>query len=1029
MELLLTKTLIKTKVAFWGYLLIFSILFNQKSYALQVAFQIKGKVTTVTDPNGLPGVNISLKGTTKGTSTDSKGDFSIVVDGPESVLIFSMIGYEAKELRVGNQTAINVVLTESNNDLNEVVVIGYGEAKKSDLTGSVSSIKANEIKQTPIANFVQGLQARASGVQVTQNSGAPGGSISVRIRGNNSISGSSEPLYVIDGFPIAGSDNPIAGGGSGIGSENGNRLSVLSTLNPNDIESIEVLKDASATAIYGTRGANGVVLITTKRGKAGKTKVTYEGYYGSQKINKVMELMNAEQYALYENELLGTNINPDPKSLGVGTDWQGLVFRPAAIQNHQLSVSGGNEKTQYNISLSHFNQDGIIITSNFNRSAVRINLDNVVNNNFKIGTSITYNYAINNGAATSSANDGGAGIVVTALQAAPYLPAFGADGRTAVYDGRFVDVINPLSLAYSIINSNTTRRFLGNIFADWTIAKGLTYKASFGGDLINDSRDAYADKYLRSAAIVNGIGGKGSVYANTYLHESLLNYQKKIGEHDLVFTGVFSTQSQVQQSDAITGSQFPNDLVLNNNLSQAAVVTVSSNKQSWRLDSYTGRINYNFNSKYLLTLTGRMDGSSRFGTNNKYGFFPSVAAAWRVSEEGFMKKQNIISDLKLRFSYGITGNADIPLYNSLARLNSVGNYNFNNQRTIGIAAANISNPDLKWEKSGQADIGIDFGLMNNRIRITADVYRKNTKDLLLSRSVPLSSGFASVFGNFGSVENKGIEMSLNATILNRAVKWEIGGNFSANRNKLTLIDGVRTQILPADGTGTVAAFSNTSILRIGEPIGSFYGYFFDGIYQTGDNIPTGKTAGNIRYLDYNKDGVISAADQDIIGNPNPNFIFGLTNNVKFKNFDLSLFIQGVQGNDIFNAARLRSEGGAGANQYATMLNRWTPTNPSNIYQKASIGQRINQSDIHIEDGSFIRFKNLTLGYTVPSIGKNAILANSRIYVSVNNFITITNYSGYDPEVNTVGQNNLNLGVDNIGYPVARSIIAGVQLNF
>ncbi len=850
----------------------------------------------------------------------------------------------------------------------------------------------------------------------------------MRIRGNNSISGSSEPLYVIDGFPIAGSDNPTATGGSTIGTENGNRLSVLSTLNPNDIESIEVLKDASATAIYGTRGANGVVLISTKRGKAGKTKVSYEGYYGTQKINKVLDLMNAEQYALYENELSGQLLNPDPKSLGVGTNWQNLVFRTAPIQSHQVSISGGNEKTQYNISLSHFNQEGIVITSNFNRSSMRINLDNMVNKNLKIGTNITYNYAINNTAATASSADVAGGGVVLALQASPILSAFDANGRTAVYDGRFADAINPLSLAYSVTNRNTTNRFLGNIFADWTIGKGLTYRASFGSDLISDTRDAYADRYLRPAAIVNGIGGKGTVSSNTFLHESMLNYQKSFGQHGLTFTGVFSTQSQIQASDAITGQQFPNDLVLNNNLGQAAVVTIASDKQKWRLDSYTGRINYNFKSKYLLTLTGRVDGSSRFGLNNKYGFFPSVATAWRVSEESFMKKQNLISDLKVRLSYGFTGNADIPLYNSLARLSSVGNYNFNNTRTIGIATANIANPDLKWEKSAQADLGIDFGIFNNRVLITADVYQKKTNDLLLSRSVPLSSGFASVFGNFGSVENKGIEFSVNANVLTGAVKWDINGNFSANRNKLTLIDGVRNQIIPTNGNG-VAAFANTSILRVGAPIGSFYGYFFDGIYQTGEVLPTGRTPGNIRYLDYNKDGVLSAADQDIIGNPNPDYIFGLTNNLRYKNFDLSLFIQGVQGNDIFNAARLRSEGGAGPNQNITMLNRWTPTNPSNLYPKASAGQRINQSDIHIEDGSFVRFKNFTIGYTLPSIGKKAFLANSRIYLSANNFVTITKYSGYDPEVNTSGQNNLNLGVDNIGNPIAKSFLAGMQINF
>lgn len=514
---------------------------------------------------------------------------------------------------------------------------------------------------------------------MTQNSGAPGGSLSVRIRGNNSISGSSEPLYVIDGFPISGSDNPLGSGGSGFGSDNGNRLSVLSTLNPSDIESIEVLKDASATAIYGTRGANGVVLITTKRGKAGQTRVSYEGYGGVQQVRKTLPLLNASQFAQLENEVTNQNLFPDAAQLGEGTNWQNEIFRKAPIQNHQLSVSGGSEKSQFNISMNYFDQGGIIINSNFKRSSVRINLDNTISKNFKIGTSLTYTYSINNGAVTSTVGDGGpgAGIVLTALTAPPTETPYDAQGRPTLFSGRYVDLNNPVAIASEVINRNTTQRFLGNIFADWTILPGLTYRASFGGDIVGDTRDSYVTRYVRAGSQNNGIGGKGHANSNTLLHESILTYRKQFGNHDLSATGVYSTQGQTQVTDAITGQQFPNDLVLNDNLSQASVISVNSSKQSWRLDSYTGRINYNYKSRYLLTLTARTDGSSRFGVNNKYGFFPSVAGAWRVSEEKFMQNQSVISDLKLRASYGITGNADIPLYNSLARLSSVGNYNFN----------------------------------------------------------------------------------------------------------------------------------------------------------------------------------------------------------------------------------------------------------------------------------------------------------------------------------------------------------------
>ncbi|MCX6216713.1 TonB-dependent receptor [Spirosoma sp.] len=993
---------------------------------------VSGLVTSVESSQGVPGANVMVKNTQQGTTTNANGEFTLAAPAGSLVLIVSSIGYQTQEVPVSGQSKLTIALQPDNRSLNEVIVVGYGTVKKSDLTGSVSSVRAAELKQTPIANFVQGLQARASGVQVTQNSGAPGGSISVRIRGNNSISGSSEPLYVVDGFPIAGGDNPVAGGGSGLGNDNGNRLSVLSTLNPNDIESMEVLKDASATAIYGTRGANGVVLITTKRGKAGKTRVSYDGYYGQQQIRKTLDVMNATQFAQYENEIAGTPLYPNPDQLGKGTDWQSLIFRKAPMQSHQLSVSGGNERSQFALSMNYFDQDGIIINSNFKRGSVRVNLDNTINKNFKIGTSLTYTYSVNNGAITATLGDGGpsGGIILSALTAPPVFSPYNADGTPTIFTNRYLDLNNPIALATEVLNRNTTRRFLGNIFADWTITNGLTYRASFGGDLVTDTRDSYVTRNIRAGSQVNGIGGKGNANTNTVLHESLLNYHRLFGTHDVNLTGVFSTQGQAQTSDAMTGQQFPNDLVLNNNLSQASILTIASNKQAWRLDSYTGRINYNYKSKYLLTLTGRVDGSSRFGNNNKYGFFPSVAGAWRVSEEGFMHGQQVLSDLKLRASFGITGNADIPLYNSLSRLNSVGNYNFNNVRTIGIAAANISNPDLKWEKSAQADIGLDFGLLNNRIQVTADVYYKKTTDLLLSRTIPLSSGFGSVFGNFGSVENRGIEVTVNAGVLNGPLKWDINGNISANRNKLTLIDGTRTEIIPGGGDGSIGAFTNNSILRVGAPIGSFYGYVFDGIYQTGDNIPTGRIPGNIRYRDLNGDGAISGADQTIIGNPNPNYIFGINNTLKYKGFDLSLFVQGVQGNQIFAVSRVRLEAGAGTiNQYASYVNRWTPTNPSNEYLKASTGQRVNQSDIHIEDGSFVRFKNITLGYTIPAVGKLAWLANSRVYVSANNFATLTRYSGYDPEVNTAGQNNLNLGVDNIGFPVSKSFIAGLQLNF
>ncbi|MBC7922806.1 MAG: TonB-dependent receptor [Ferruginibacter sp.] len=993
---------------------------------------VRGKVTTG-ENEPLPGVSVVVKGTTNGASTDAGGNYSLSVPAGAATLVFSYIGYTSEEVSIGNRTTIDLSLVPDIESLSEVVVVGYGTVKKSDLTGSVASVKSEELKQTPIANFVQGLQARVSGVQVTQNSGAPGGSNSVRIRGNNSISGSSEPLYVVDGFPVGSSGG--ATGGVGFGNSTGNALNPLSTISPNDIESIEVLKDASATAIYGTRGANGVVLITTKRGKAGVTNVTYDGYYGVQQINRKLDLMNATEFARFENEVSGSNLFPDPEGLGEGTDWQDEIFREAPIQNHQISVSSGSEKTQFSLSTDYFRQDGIIIGSDYTRGSLRLNLDHQVGRNLKVGTSLTYSYSVNNGTVSATdAENAGSGIVTSALTAPPTIQPYDSLGNPTLFGNaggaRYLDWNNPVAFESQVLNRNTTGRLLGNLFAEYRILEGFTYRFVVGADLLSDVRDSYVGRLIRFGQANGGLGGRAHANTNNVLHESILTYDRKFNnDHALTLTGVFSTQSQIRATDNISALLFPNDVLTNDNLGLATTVTAGTSREKWRLDSYTARANYNFRSKYLLTLAARVDGSSRFGANNKYGFFPSVAVAWRIVEEGFMQSLPVVSDLKLRASYGVTGNADIPLYGSLARLTPNGNYGFGNVRNVGIGPDNIANPDLKWENSYQTDIGVDIGLLTNRLTFTADYYVKTTKDLLLSRSVPLSSGFATAIGNFGELENRGFEVALTAAVLNGNFKWNVSGNVSANRNRITKIDGTRNEILTT--SGNIGSFTNASILRVGEPIGSFYGYFFDGIYQTGDNVPTGKFPGDVRYRDLNGDGNVSAADQNIIGNPNPDYIFGLTNNFRWGNFDLSVFVQGVQGNDLFFTQRLVLEVGGGLrNQLQEYVNRWTPANPSNRYVRAYQNQRLNQADIFIEDGSFVRFKNVTLGYNLPVDKLNLKwLKGARLYASGNNLLTFTDYTGYDPEVNTAGQNSLQLGVDNSGYPVARSYLVGVQVTF
>ncbi|MBC7746211.1 MAG: TonB-dependent receptor [Flavobacterium sp.] len=989
----------------------------------------------------LSSVSVSIKGASKATLTSSNGSYAIVVPSENSILVFSNLGFIKQEIRINNKEVVNVILKEENFGLNEVVVVGYNAVRKSDLTGSVSTVKASDLKKTPIASLDQGLQGRAAGVQVTQNSGAPGGAISVRVRGGNSISSSNEPLYVIDGFPVSGSSS-AATGGTGVGASAGNQPNALAGINPNDIESIEILKDAAGTAIYGSRGANGVVLITTKKGKAGATKVDYELYVGAQKVNKTLDLLSATEFAKLEN-IFTPNLYADPNLFLEGTDWQKEIFRTAPIQNHQLSVSGGNEKTLFNISANYFNQQGIIIASGYKRGSLRFNIDHKINSKVKFGTNLTLSRSVNNVSPSSDPNDNGAGILASALWAPPTIPVYAPNGKFYLFQdylAKYPFTNNPVALANDVLNQNTTNRILGNVYADVNVLKGLTYRFSLGGDFFMDKRDSYVPRSVQSGLALGGSGGFGALESSTYLHESILNYSTTFNkDHKLDVTAVYSTQSQIATTASTSVQGFPSDVLQNNNLGLGTPSAVGTSKNKWILDSYTARVNYNYQSKYLLSLTSRIDGSTKFGTNNKYGFFPAVAFAWKLSEEQFLVNSKTISELKIRTSYGITGNADIPLYQSLFRLGTSNNfnYNFNNVRNVGIGTLSIPNQNLKWEKTTTYNLGIDAGFLNNRISITADAYLKSTSDLLISRAVALSSGFGSYFGNFGAVENKGIELGISGTPLNGEFKWDINANISFNRNKLTRVDGLRTEIIPAsNGGGNVGAFLNSSILRVGAPVGSFYGYIFDGIWQTPAEIAAGhmKTSqpGSANYRDFNKDGVLSDADRTIIGNPNPDFIYGITNNLSYKDFDLSAFIQGSKGNDIFNVSRLNLESSSGGkNQLAATANRWTTATPSNLYVKAVSAQRLLPSTAYIEDGSYVRLKNITLGYSLSaSAFKTKWASKLRIYASANNLFTITNYQGFDPEVNTTGQSDVtNFGIDNNGYPIAKSFILGLQVGF
>lgn len=980
---------------------------------------VRGKVTEDNAP--IPGVNVVVKGTSTGTVTDGDGNYSIQAD-VNGTLVFSYIGYTTEEVAINGRTTIDMSLVADIQSLSEVVVVGYGTQRKVETTGAIASVKAAEITQTPVVNVAQGLQARAPGVQITQNSAAPGGNISVRIRGTNSINGTSEPLYVIDGIQITN--------GGGV-----NDISPLSQINPNDIESVEVLKDASATAIYGARAANGVVLITTKRGKAGATRVSYDGYYGVQQATKTIDMLSARQFAELENEIYSNQPPyPDPTSLGESVDWQDLVLRDAAIQSHQIGLSGGSEKTQLALSANYFNQQGIIINSSFERYSLRLNLDHQINNRIKVGTSIFGSYSVNDRVPTGESSiDGPAvtnSIVGAALAAPPTLQPYDEDGAIFPFgdqfSGRYREVVNPLGQAERL-NQSKVRRTLANVFAEFNLLKGLTYRASFNLDWETQLNDSYSPRYIIASVDINENSGSANKFnsnSTNLLHESVLTYARTFADvHSLKFTGLFATQGIFYNENNINVAGFPNDVTVNEALQLGLNPTVSSFRRSERLDSYMARVNYGFRDKYFVDFTARADGSTKFGENNKYGFFPAVSAAWRIGQEGFMDGLAFVSDLKLRASYGQTGNVGaIGPYQSLALVGASSGYSFNGVFATGIDPVGVANPDLQWEKSTTMNVGLDVSLLGGRINLVADAYDKTTDRLLFVQSLPLSSGYASVTGNFAEIRNRGLELAADASILNGAFKWNVSGNITFNRNELVSLPDGQQEVIP-DGAFTY------SVLRVGQPVGIFRTYVFDGIYQADEPIlpGSGSRTGGAKVRDVNGDGQITNDDQLITGDANPDFIFGLSTNLSFKNFDLSAFITGVQGNEVYNLTRYIFENPLGQrNLLEGTANRWSPTNPSNEYVSGFQGGRLPISDRFMEDGSFIRLRNITLGYTLP---KFKWLNRARVYVSANNLFTITDYTGYDPEVNTFGGNNVRLGIDNGVYPVARSFIGGLQVTF
>ncbi len=991
---------------------------------------VSGRVTDEAG-EGLPGVNILVKGTQRGTISLSDGRFELVVPDGNNTLIFSFVGYLTREIEVGARSTIDVSLNVDQKSLEEVVVVGYGTVKKSDLTGSVASIKEEDIKATPMVALDRALQGRAAGVMVTQNSARPGGATTIRIRGTGSVNASNEPLYVIDGFPTTGN---------------------LNSINPNDIESIEILKDASATAIYGSRGSNGVVMVTTKRGREGHSNVNFESYYGVQTVRRKIPLLNAREYAEFINEARvngggapyfdGSSADrPSVSSLGAGTNWQDEVFREAPIQSYQLSFTGGETKTRYAISGSYFNQQGIILNSYFKRYSLRANLDREVKPWLKIGLSMQGAYGDVNNARTETEGGINSGVTNAAINFAPTFPVYNAAGNyyrdQGPLNGNNVD--NPLGIASEITDAVLTTRILANVFADVSLARGLTFRTSWGGDLFNSKSNYYATRLIALGANTNGRASVSAFQTIDWLNENTLTYSRGIGtSHALTALIGYTTQAYRNEGVTANAVDFNDDFALYHNLGAGATLQVpASSAGSWSLISYLARVNYGFDNRFLLTLTARQDGSSRFGPSNKYGFFPSGALAWRVINEKFMQDQRSISDLKFRFSYGLTGNQEIGDYRYLSSI-AVAAYAFggaNPVRTNGGAPNGVSNLDLRWEKNAQTDIGFDLGVLNNRVQLTADYYIKTTSDLLFNVNIPLSTGYPASLMNIGKVRNRGVELSLSTINIDKgALRWSTEVNFAFNRNEVMTLDG-RPDFLTGDGASHLNV-SNTVQLKVGEPLGNFYGRVFDGIFQNQEEINNSaqKAAhpGDIRYVDLNSDGVIDDKDRTVIGNGYPEFFGGINNTISYKGFDLNFFFQGSYGNAILNYGRfdLYSLNGNN-NQSREVLDRWTPANPSNSIPRANSagGQRI-LSSFHVEDGSYLRLKTLSVGYNLPKTLLNqAKIQSAKIYFSAQNWLTFTRYQGYDPEVSRYGTSSISQGMDYGGYPTAKTALIGINLTF
>ncbi|WP_242156267.1 SusC/RagA family TonB-linked outer membrane protein [Aestuariivivens sediminis] len=1024
---------------------------------------------TVYDENDepLPGANIIEKGTQNGTQSNFDGRFTLSVSNSNAVLVVSYLGYKSQEISVDNQTELAIVLLEDTAALDEIVVVGYGSQQAKKVSGSIAKAAMGELQDFPVSNFDQALAGKLAGVQVLQTTGEPGRELTIKVRGTGTITAGAEPLYVVDGVPV---ESP------------GQATEVI---NMEDIESIQVLKDAASASIYGSRGGNGVVIITTKKGKLGKMKVNFNHSIGFQEVSKKIDMMNAYEYAQLSKEghdaaylqEVPTGSANDPNSIRplgyhkipeelfpylngetglIDTDWQDEIYRSATVQRYNISVSGASDNINYFISANHSDQEGIIINSDYSKTGLRANLG-INSGKFKIGINLSPSYTFENRVSANNPyfDDG---IVHTALSYSPTWPVYNPDGSYNYQgngywrigtDYQHNEMVNPVALALLPTNEIEHLNVLSNLFIAYELLEGLKIKSSFALNYNEYQNEFYRPSSLEtrgrgnSGRLSNSEGRLSTTNIYKWTFENTINYTKRFGDHNLELLGGMTAEksrTKLQRTSALIGpeTRVENAIQVINSASPESVTSTASLGE-WSLYSLLARVQYDFAGKYLLSASMRADASSRFGANNKWGYFPSVSGGWRISQESFMKNINWLNEFKIRGSYGATGNFQIGNYQQAALLGT-DEYvtGIPGQLQTGFRPSQVPNPDLSWEQTYMFNIGLDAELFERQLRFTVEYYNGDTEDLLLEIPVPQTTGFGSALQNIGKVNNSGFEAIVNISPKLGDFKWDSSFNISVNRNEVKELGPEGTPIITTAGTGH--AFFKT---EIGQPIGNYFVLVQDGIFSTQEQLDQyphfGNTAvGDFRFVDINKDGVLDVnEDRTIVGNYAPDFTYGFSNAFKFKGFDLNVAFQGSYGGEVLNLMRRYNANSEGNfNNTREMLNRWqSEANPgdgnTNRANRKSRGNNGRTSTWHIEDGSYLRLQNVSLGYSLPGpIVEKLNISKARIYITGNNLYTWSDYTGYNPEVNLAGgSDQLTPGLDYGVYPLAKTYSLGINVSF